>query len=376
MGRGAVGGVVVLLLALLLPRPVEAQTVRVGGSSTLYPATAAIAAALEPASGAPVIEVGFEGTGAGFDLFCRGAAELIGASRLATDEERQACSRNGVEYIVFPVAIDAVMLVVSGENEWLRCLSLEEVRRLWRVAPDPIDTWAELRPGLPDREIEFHAPGVASGTYDYWNRVVLGPEASLRTDYFPNEDDRRLAQLTADDRDAISFFGRAQLQLAGNGVRAVALDDGFGCLDPESQAHLPTRWPFLRPLFLYVSAAAVQEDDGRAAVVDRFVDTFLSPAGQDRLVEMGYLRLDEGVRRQAIERFTARVRGPLSDDFDGQAILRLLPGGWSRRQVELEQRLLVLQREVDAVDVVHRGFDPLVQSLLDGARGGRDDALD
>ena len=374
MGQGAAWGAGILLLALLVVGQAAGQQLRVGGSSTLYPASLMFAGEIEERLAGTTAEVSFAGTGGGFDLLCKGAAEVIGASRLATAEENSACEAGGVEYLAFPVALDAIMVVVSEENDWVTCLDLEELRRLWSGGPEGVERWSELRPEWPDREITFNAPGVASGTYDYWNRHVLGPDIQMRTDYYPSEDDRQLAQLTATDRDAISFFGRAQLELSEGGLRALAVDDGSGCLEPE-RVDSGGRWPFLRPLFLYVSAAAASSEAELQPAVTALVQAFLSTGGQERLRQAGYLPLDERVRLEALARFRDRVRGPLVADYGGRSLLRMLPGGWTQRQVVLRGRLLELEREVQSVGVVHSRFDTLLQGLLDSTRSSLDDSL-
>ncbi|HEX7004808.1 MAG TPA: substrate-binding domain-containing protein [Trueperaceae bacterium] len=367
---GAVGRIGAALLAFYSLAYVSAQDLRVGGSSTLYPASAEFAAQLSEALPAGHIEASFAGTGGGFELFCKGAIEIVGASRLATDDEERACRENGVEYLVFPVALDAVVLVVPEDNEWVECLTVAEVRRLWSGGPEQVETWSDLRSEWPDQEIAFYAPGVASGTYDYWKRKVLGSDTTMRTDYFPSEDDRRLAQLTASHPAAVSFFGRPQLELAGSGLRAVPIDNGDGCVDPDSTGSVLTRWPFLRPLFLYVAAGAAGADSEVLRPLVSFVDTFLSEAGQERLLDMGYLQLGDRLRGDSARRFATRVTGPLDADYDGQAILRQLPGGWSSRQVDLDTRLLALQREIESVGVVHGRLDTLFEGLVEGGGSG------
>ena len=366
MQLGAAGRLLALLFTLGALGFGNAQAITVGGSSTLYPASVMVAGEVEEQLAEAAFEVSFAGTAGGFDLLCKGAAEIIGASRRATAEEQEECAANGVEYLAFPVALDAVMIVVSQENDWARCLTLDEVRRLWSAGTDgaaPLERWDQLRTDWPREEIELFAPGVASGTYRFWSERVVGN--SLRTDFFPSEDDRQLAQLVGSDRNGISFFGRAHFFLAQSTLRAVAVDDGLGCIDPKSlEQAASSRWPFIRPLFLYVAASPAES----SPAVSAFVEQFLSERGQAQLQSAGYLPLDQEVRRDALARFRDGVTGPLPADYGGRALLRqvqgLLPAVGS-----------LALTQVQTVDVVHRRFDALLQDLVHSSGGRINDPL-
>lgn len=364
MQFGAAGPCFALLVALGALQQGSAQTIAVGGSSTLYPASVLIASQLEEQRTEAAFEVSFAGTAGGFDLLCKGAVEVIGASRLATPEEQEECAANEVEYVAVPVLLDAVMIVVSEENDWAHCLTLDEVRRLWSSGPagdTPLQRWDQLRPGWPSEQIEFFAPGVASGTYSFWSERVVG--SSLRTDFFPSEDDRQLAQLVASDPNGTSFFGRAHFLLAEAGLRSVAVDDGLGCIEPESlEEARSSRWPFIRPLFLYIAASAAESDP----LVSAFVELFLSAGVQAQLQSAGYLPLDEQTRRDALARFRDGVIGPLPADYGGRALLR---------QVRILSPALgsLALTQVQPVDVVHRRYNTLLQDLLDRSRSRLDD---
>ena len=60
----------------------HAQTVKIDGSSTVFPITEAVAEDFQKAKkGAIRITVGISGTGGGFKKFCRGETDISNASR-------------------------------------------------------------------------------------------------------------------------------------------------------------------------------------------------------------------------------------------------------------------------------------------------------
>ncbi|MGQ0525426.1 MAG: substrate-binding domain-containing protein, partial [Betaproteobacteria bacterium] len=68
--------------ALGLPAAANAQTVKVDGSSTVFPITEAVAEDFQKAKRGKVrVTVGISGTGGGFKKFCRGETDISNASR-------------------------------------------------------------------------------------------------------------------------------------------------------------------------------------------------------------------------------------------------------------------------------------------------------
>ena len=76
------------------------DTIRIVGSSTVYPFTTAVAEQFGKTSGAPTPVVESTGTGGGIKLFCAGAGEdtpdAVNASRPMKDSEVEMCKTNGV----------------------------------------------------------------------------------------------------------------------------------------------------------------------------------------------------------------------------------------------------------------------------------------
>src|SRR5918994_3692095 len=81
--------------------------IKVDGSSTVYPATEAVAEEFQKSkAGAVNVTVGISGTGGGFKKFCRGEIDVANASRPILKKEMDACKTAGVQYVEMPVAFD------------------------------------------------------------------------------------------------------------------------------------------------------------------------------------------------------------------------------------------------------------------------------
>ena len=86
-------------------------------------------------------------------------------------------------------------------------LTVDELKKMW-VEGGNVKTWADVREGWPEEPISFYSPGTDSGTYDYWNEVILQDE-QMRRDATLSEDDNVLVQGVMGDKGGIGFFGFA-----------------------------------------------------------------------------------------------------------------------------------------------------------------------
>ena len=139
------------------------------------------------------VSIGISGTGGGFEKFCNKETDFNNASRPIKDAEKDACADKGVEYIEFQVAYDGLSVMVNPSTDFVDCLKVEELRRLWEPS-STINNWSQVRSGFPDRKLTLYGPGEDSGTFDYFTQVIVGTEGSSRADYTASEDDNLLVQ--------------------------------------------------------------------------------------------------------------------------------------------------------------------------------------
>src|SRR4051812_18866555 len=197
------------------------------GSSTVWPIMVAVEEQFSELATNVVAEVEFSGTTRGFRRFCAGDSDLQDASRPITPDEETTCATNGVKYDVFPLGFDGITITVNPQNTWVPCLTVDQLRALWQ--PDStIHTWKDLDPSWPDATIEFYAPGLDSGTFDYFTEAINDEVDAGRTDYIPSENDLDLVEGVASQKDALGYFGFAYYEQNADRLRSVAVDAGKG----------------------------------------------------------------------------------------------------------------------------------------------------
>ncbi|MCE2470273.1 MAG: substrate-binding domain-containing protein, partial [Dehalococcoidia bacterium] len=146
-----------------------------------------------------------------------------------------------------------------------------------------------------------------SGTFDYFTEEINGEAQASRADYTASADDNVLVQGISGDRNALGYFGYAYYQENADKLRAIAVDNGDGCVAPEPATIEDGSYtPLSRPLFIYVNLASMERPEMRA-----FVDFYMEH-GAALTAEVGYVAADaatqEGSGHLTSTRTQRRVR--------------------------------------------------------------------
>jgi len=286
--------------------------IAVEGSSTVLPITQAAAEAFSQENPDVKISVGGAGTGDGFEAFCAGETHISDASRpIDPEEEIPACEENGVEYIEIPVAFDGLSVVVNPQNDFASDITIEELKKLWEPAAEgKITQWSQVRSEWPDQEIALYGPGTQSGTFDYFTDEVVGEEGASRSDYQASEDDNVLVQGVSGDPNALGYFGVSYYETNRDSLKALAVNG----VKPATEAIRSGEYPLSRPLFIYVSTKAIEDNPA----VEEFVDFYVSEENLNRIVEQArYVTLPDSLAQEARKQWEDRTTGTVYTE-DGE----------------------------------------------------------
>lgn len=239
-------------------------SVRIDGSSTVYPLTALAAEDFMAANPGVQVTVGSSGTGGGFEKFCRGETDANDASRAIKEEEAAACEAAGIQFAQLQVAVDALTVVVNKANTWATCLTVEELGAIWAPG-STVNNWNQVRPDFPDVPLQLFGAGTDSGTFDYFTDAINGEEGASRTDYTPTEDDNVTVQGVSGSEGGLGYFGFTYFEENADKLTAVQIDSGAGCVAPSVEtAQDGTYTPLARPLFIYPSKQALAKPEVKA----------------------------------------------------------------------------------------------------------------
>ncbi|MCC6945120.1 MAG: PstS family phosphate ABC transporter substrate-binding protein [Thermomicrobiales bacterium] len=283
-------------------------TIVADGSSTVGPITEAVAEEFAAVASGVQVEVSISGTGGGFERFCNGETDLQDASRPIKDKEAAKCAEASVEFYKFEVAYDGIAIVVNPENDFVSCLTVDQLKLMWQPE-NPATNWNQIDPSFPDQPISLYGPGTSSGTFDYFTGEIVGEEGSSTTDYLPSEDDNQLVEGVAGDKNALGYFGLAYYEQNQDRLKLVAVDNGNGCVDPSTDTVRDLSYaPLSRPLYLYVNAASLQRPE-----VQEFMNFYLATASE-LAGDVGYVASPDDVYVGDQARLLAAIDGTGTPD--------------------------------------------------------------
>jgi phosphate transport system substrate-binding protein len=278
------------------------ETIKIDGSSTVYPATEAVAEEFLKANKGIKVTVGISGTGGGFKRFVRGELDIADASRPISKSEMEAAHKAGIEYVELPICFDALTVAIHPSNDWAATMTTAELKKIWEPgAQGKILRWNQIRPEWPDQPLALFGAGSDSGTFDYFTEAICDKAKASRGDFTASEDDNVLVRGIGGNKYALGYLPYSYFAANLKDLKAVAIDwdkdkEGAVLPSPENVAKGIYN-PLSRPLFLYVSKKSAARPE-----VKQFVEFYLENAGT-LVKEVKYLPLPEGAYAVCKERF-------------------------------------------------------------------------
>ncbi|MFZ4641218.1 MAG: PstS family phosphate ABC transporter substrate-binding protein [Nodosilinea sp.] len=263
----------------------SATTVKIDGSSTVYPISEAMAEEFMKANSGTQVTVGVSGTGGGFKKFCAGETDISNASRPIKKSEIEACKAKGIEYTEIEIGKDAITIVVNPKNTWLTNITPAELKKMWEPeAEKKITMWNEINPAWPKKDIKLYGPGTDSGTFDYFTAAIVGVEDFSRADYTATEDDNVIVTGVEGNEGALGYFGYAYYLENQGKLKAVQVN---GVMPSPETINNGAYHPLARSLYIYVKKSSLSGNPK----VKSFVEFMLK--NPTIISDVGYVPLPE-----------------------------------------------------------------------------------
>jgi phosphate transport system substrate-binding protein len=210
-----------------------------------------------------------------------------------------------------PIAYDALTVVVSPQNDWVKQLTIAELKAMWEpAAQGKITRWSQINPKWPNETLALFGPGSDSGTFDYFTEAVVGKAKSSRGDFTGSEDDNVLVQGVANNKHSLGYFGYAYYVPNQSRLKAVPIVNkaGKGVGPSFDNVVNGSYEPLSRPIFIYVSEKAAQRPEVR-----EFVNYYLNES-KPLIEEVKYVPLPDRAYELASQHFKD---GKLGTGFGG-----------------------------------------------------------
>ncbi|MET9987482.1 PstS family phosphate ABC transporter substrate-binding protein [Streptomyces rochei] len=233
--------------------------VKVDGSSTVAPLTSAASEFYAEEQPKVRVTVATSGTGGGFKKFCVGETDISDASRPIKDEEIKTCEENNIKYEQLAIANDGLSVVVSKDNDWAECLTVEQLKKIWEPG-SKVNNWNQVDPKFPNEPLKLFGAGTDSGTFDYFTDAINGEEGASRTDYSGSEDDNVTVTGVSGTKGGMGYFGFSYFEENADKLKLVQIDGGDGCVTPSVETVQDgTYKPLGRQLYIYPSDAGLKK---------------------------------------------------------------------------------------------------------------------
>jgi phosphate transport system substrate-binding protein len=239
------------------------STIIVDGSSTVVRISKAAQEAFRSVDPDVTVVVDQHGTGGGFSRYLQGEVDIVDASRAAKPDEESKAKEQGIDWTRFLVGYDGITLVVNPKNDFVKSLSVEQLKSIWAPG-SKIKTWKDIDPAWPARNIILYSPDNDSGTFEFFTEAIVGKVKSQRDDVQPSSDDNTLVNGVAGDPDGMGYFGYAYFANNQDKLRAVAIQNGPGAppLLPSPLTIADKSYaPLSRPLYIYVKNSAARRPE-------------------------------------------------------------------------------------------------------------------
>ena len=293
------------------------QSIKVVGSSTVYPFTTVVAERFgkDTKYATPVVES--TGTGGGMKLFCAGIGintpSVTNASRAIKSKEAALCEKNGASFVEFKVGNDGIAFANSVKGPKIDVTKEQLWQAMALLGPQP-KKWSDIDPSLPNYDIKIMTPPPTSGTRDAWNSLVMkkgcpadilkekGKKAcyQLREDggvIEVGENDTLLINKMGGDKQLFAIFGFSYLDSSRDKVQAAKIEGSVISLDSIQSYD----YPIARPLFIYFKKEHMDVVPG----LEKFMKTYISkkamgPRGY--LMDLGLVPLDKATFKEMKKR--------------------------------------------------------------------------
>lgn len=294
------------------------DTIRIVGSSTVYPFTTTVAEQFGKKLGIPTPVVESTGTGGGVKLFCAGAGDdtpdAVNASRPMKPEEIDTCKKNGVTTTEITIGLDAIVLAMAKEHPDMQLTTEMIYKALAKYimvegefVENPVKKWSDIDPSLSNDKIEVLGPPPTSGTRDSFVELVIEKECkkaikeagvtlteadeksyckSVREDgaYIEaGENDNLIVQKLQANPTALGIFGYSFLEENANTIKGATING----IAPDYDAIAGGKYPISRKLFVYFK----NEHFDTVPNLKKFMEEYQS---EDAIGEEGYL-VDKGL---------------------------------------------------------------------------------
>ena len=234
------------------------------------------------------IQVSGGGSGVGIASLIDGVCQMANASRKMKETELKRAEENtGKRPQEIIVGLDALAVYVHQNNP-IDTISLPELAEIYGDG-GKIESWSALgikNAGCASDEITRVSRQNNSGTYHYFREALLGNKRDFKLGSIDQSGSKDVVALVSRTPCAIGYSGMGYKTDDLKWLKVSKAKDQPG-IEPSVATASDGSYPIARPLHLYTLGKP-------AGVLKEYIDWILSDAGQQIVLDLGYVPLKSG----------------------------------------------------------------------------------
>jgi len=271
----------ILIAILFTTMNLSAQSfIRIKGSDTLINLVQRLSEVYMEENPNTAIAVTGGGSGVGIAALIADRVDIADASRQMKPKEIEAAHKNGVDPVEIVIGIDGLSVIINAENP-INSLTLEQIGEIFR---GQITNWKDV--GGPDKEISLYGRQANSGTYVFFQELVLNKK-DYSADMKRMNGNAQIVEGVAADKDGIGYVGIGYVYDDKENIRkdikvlSVAQGDNEPVSPLISENVKSGEYPIARALYQYINGKPEGE-------VKDFIAFELSEKGQEIVEELSF----------------------------------------------------------------------------------------
>lgn len=204
-----------------------------------------------------------------FTLICTTEnTDIVMAHRPASAEESALCKQNGHELVEFTVGLQAFVIVVNPQNQFLNDVTVAELNTIALA-----ERWSDVNLDWPRADIGRYVPDSSSVSFRFWGERLFGEnitavgEAPHTT---PSGNAAQLVQGIVNDPYALGVLDYAFYKQNAGGLKLVSINKVL----PTIQTVGDGSYILAQPLYLYVDKLRLQ----RVLPLNNFLTFYIEQA--------------------------------------------------------------------------------------------------
>lgn len=261
-------------------------TISIDGSAMMSSISDKLAEQFRKACPKMSITTGLSGTEEGIAKFLAQKLDICNTSRALNDSETAAARAKGIDYAIFKVAYDGIVIAVDKDNP-VDTITLDEIKAIWE--PDSaVMEWKEVNSKWPDNSLMVFGPKADTGLIEFFSTNILNTADGQIGIYTETASDKEFVKSIAGDAAAIGLTGFSNYFNAKASIKALKVDFGSGPVTPDVDSIESGKYRQLSsPMYLYVTKTSLQKAETKA-----FIKYYLDNAA--KIVKgAGYVPLPE-----------------------------------------------------------------------------------